>query len=219
MLLHLSRPGAGRPLSLTGITSLPDQHAQASLRLHNYISSTAPGLSSVHIDLYLGDAVFTPRLHRASQHAPKHPLDPSSPTIENFTSIIALDCAYHFRTRELFLSQCFERLHPVVGRISLADMCFEPFLDCSPLAVFFARCVARILSVPSSNLVTREEYRTQMERIGYTDIVIEDISVNVFPGFTTFLSTKGLMWKLFAKIILIWWSGGGKFILVNGRRQ
>ncbi|KAF9513566.1 hypothetical protein BS47DRAFT_1485541 [Hydnum rufescens UP504] len=182
LLLHLSHRDIPRPLSLTGITSLPEQHNQASLRLHHYISNYAPALSPLPISLYLGDAVFTPGLHH---------------------------CAYHFRTRELFVSQCFERLDPVAGRLSLADMCFEPASDSSWTSVFAARCIARLLSLPSSNLVTRQEYRTQMERIGYTNIVIEDISVHVFPGFTAFLATKGLMWKLFAGIIRSWWRGGG----------
>jgi hypothetical protein len=219
LLLHLSNTNVPLPLSLTGITSLPEQHAQASLRLHRCISSTAPELSSPQINLYLGDAIFTPGLNPTSPHASKHPLDPDSPSMEYFMSIHALDCAYHFHTRELFLSQCFLRLKPVTGRISLADMCFEPSSDSSRISIFFGRCVARMLSVPSSNLVTREEYRRQMECIGYTDIVIEDISMDVFPGFTTFLSTKGFLWKLFARIIRLWWVGGGKFVLVSGRRQ
>lgn len=143
-----------------------------------------------------------------------HPLDPTfSQKIPRFDSILALDCAYHFSTRKQFLEQCHGRLRPETGRIALADLCFEP--GAGTLARYSARVWARVLSVPSENLITLSQYRAQLEGIGYDHVQIEDISEHVFPGFISFLSSRGLMWRLFAYMMDLWWRAGGRYVLVT----
>jgi hypothetical protein len=131
---------------------------------------------------------------------------------------MALDCAYHFKTRETFLKQCFERLDPRGGRIALADMCFEPVSSDGRVRCFIARIVSRILAVPSANLITRSEYSLQLASIGFVEIEVEDISEHVFPGFIIFLKSRGALWGVFASVVGFWRRSGGTFVLVSATR-
>lgn len=182
------------------------QHAWSRVQESHAYSSQIP------VTLYQGDAVFH---EGASNDQELHPLHPQfgPPGITFFDSILALDCAYHFSTRELFLQQCIKKLRPGSGRIALADICFEP--GHGTLARKSASLWARALSVPSENLVTIAHYRTQLQSLGFTDVQIEDITEHVFPGFVSFLSSRGFMWRLFARMMQLWWRAGGRFVLVT----
>lgn len=103
-----------------------------------------------------------------------------------------------------------------MGRISLGDMCFEPLTGSWRSAA--ARLVARALSLPSANLVTRAEYAEQLRRIGYVHVQIDDISADVLPGFTEFLRGRGGAWAVFGWIMRLWADGGGRFVHVSGQR-
>lgn len=96
-----------RPSHLTGITSLASHHQRSQARVVR-LNQTVP------VDLHAGDAVYRPGAH-------KHPFDPSSS--DKFDTILALDCAYHFRSRAEFLRQAYGRLRPG-GAVTLADICF-----------------------------------------------------------------------------------------------
>lgn len=155
------------------------------------------------VSLYAGDAVY-------AKNAVGHPLNPSSTDI--FDAILALDCAYHFDTRETFLKQSLRKLAPG-GRIALADICFEPEKLRSPLT----RVMTTVLRLmPKCNLVSTEEYVSQMGRIGYVDVELEDITLDVFPGFIKFLKGRGLGWKVFGWILEMYAAAGARFVIVNG---
>lgn len=213
LLLQLEEPSIPRPKSLTGVTSLIDQYQVALERVDVFRRTT-----DIPIVLHQDDAVYAPSVAaRGGSRQNLHPLDPLSNQL--FDSILALDCAYHFNTREKFLVQCFEHLSPQSGRISLADMCFEPGVGSSFWSRTTAQLWANALSVPSSNLITRSEYRAMLGHIGYTDIEVIDISENVFPGFTDFLGTRGFLWKLFGGTLRRWWRFGGRFVLVTACKR
>ncbi|KAF8338107.1 uncharacterized protein EI90DRAFT_3041650 [Cantharellus anzutake] len=221
LLLQLRHPSIPRPVTITGITSLPSHFHRAKQRIEQ-----ADLKEKIPTRLFLGDAVFregtNPSSLTAEQEATvsimeSHPLRyPGNETLY-FDSILGVDCAYHFKTRNLFLRQCYDRLTPGSGRLALADMCFEP-TSSTPLT-YLSKIIAFILRVPSANLIGRRAYRESLEKIGFDEIVIEDISSSVYSGFTAFLRTRGIMWVLFANIITIWHKGGGKFVLVSARRS
>lgn len=210
--MQLEDPSIPRPKSLTGVTSISHQYEAALKRVDDLRRTT-----QIPIVLQHDDAVYkSPSTRGTGSRQSTHPLDPSSDLL--FDSILALDCAYHFNTREEFLAQCFDHLKPS-GRISLADMCFEPKTSNHFWSKTTAKLWANALSVPSSNLITLSQYRAQLERIGYTDIAVVDVSDNVFPGFIAFLSTRGVLWKLFAGTLRRWWTFGGRFVLVTACKR
>ncbi|KAK7058913.1 hypothetical protein VNI00_001537 [Paramarasmius palmivorus] len=183
LMFLLSASSTPKLGSLTGITSLLFHYERSRARVDS-LKSTGTGTET---ELHLGDAVYRPGV------TSKHPLCPTNPS--KYDVILALDCAYHFQTRRQFLSQAFEGLEGG-GRIGLADICFDDeALKTTSLIRRFLRMM------PKENVVGMKEYVKSMEDIGYTNVELEDISANVFPGFTSFLRKRGIKWKLFAYIL------------------
>ncbi|KAG6911918.1 hypothetical protein DXG01_000165 [Tephrocybe rancida] len=180
LMLLLSGTSSPRPSNVTGITSLPVHHHRSQDRVNVLLSSLPRPRPEV--DLHLGDAVC----QRAQAD---HPLDASSPKL--FDRILALDCAYHFNTRCDFLRQAYPKLAPG-GRIALADICFDARMLQSR-RLWFLASVVRLL--PAHNIVSGEDYVSQMKEMGYVDVELEDISAYVFPGFVRFLKARGLGWS------------------------
>ena len=157
------------------------------------------------VRLYQGDAVY-----RQKNTNEGHPLDPSSADV--FDTVLALDCAYHFNTRETFLRQSFLKLAPG-GRIALADICFDP-QNLNNLPVWIMTRLFRIM--PTHNLVSSEGYLFQMEEIGFVDVQLDDITLDVFPGFISFLKSRGSGWKGFAWVLEWYFNAGARFVLISG---
>lgn len=205
LIFLLSDDQVPRPSSLTGITSLVEQHCRAQDRLTSLQSSLLE--PKPEVALYAGDAVY---------HHPTldHPLDPSSPRC--FDTILALDCAYHFNTRFAFLSQSFVKLLPG-GRIALADICIDP----SALGYGKAWLITSFFGLmPKQNMVSKEEYVSVMKKIGYVDAQLRDITEDVFPGFIRFLKGRGWGWWVLAIVIdrcVV--NAGARFVIVSGARK
>jgi len=138
-------------------------------------------------------------------------LDPtsSSPLL---TSVTAIDCAYHFASRELFLQQSYTRLAPG-GTIALGDL-----LVSKPLPLPLRAILSRLLSVRSENMVTPQMLEAQLKEIGYTNIHFEDVSENVFPDFRGFLASRGGLWRVMATVIGWWTAAGGRFMIVSASK-
>lgn len=108
----------------------------------------------------------------------------------SFDAAIAVDAAYHFKNRELFLRLCFERILKPGGRIGLADIIAGPGYRqfCQGKRGEVLHWVLKMLGFPRENLWQGvDEYRTRMTWIGFKDIQVQDISDGVFPGFVRFL--------------------------------
>ncbi|TFK41101.1 hypothetical protein BDQ12DRAFT_424626 [Crucibulum laeve] len=204
IILLLSEPSIPRPSSLTGITSLLS-HQQRSQARVSQLKSTRPEIKDIPVHLYAGDAVYT-------KAAVEHPLAPSSSN--QFDVILALDCAYHFDTRHAFLLQAFQKLSPS-GGIALADICFAPdSLQNGRFSII--RSLLRVM--PKQNMITAKEYLRDMVEIGYTDVSLEDITEEVFPGFIRFLRSRGWGWWLFAAVLGSFRNTGARFVIVSGRK-
>ena len=198
-----------RPSNLFGITSLEAHYKRSSQR----VGQCQQALDiPANVTLYHGDAVFRAGVS-ADHQQPMHPLDPSS-SFPPYTSILALDCAYHFRTRREFLAQSYTRLAEG-GRIALADICFESEHGSSAI---LNRVIGLLGVMPRTNMISKKQYAEDMEQMGYTDIRMEDITQDVFPGFTRFLARQGLGWGVFAQVIRAFAAAGARFVVVSGKR-
>ncbi|KDR85051.1 hypothetical protein GALMADRAFT_315168 [Galerina marginata CBS 339.88] len=208
LLLLISSPHSTipQPAHLVGITSLEVHHQRSVERVHKY-QAAHPSETDTIVDLYHADAICSP-------HDTPHPLHPTSET--TFNSILALDCAYHFKTRRLFLEQAFGKLAPG-GTIALADICFSATALRSRRTRILTQSVLKLM--PVENLISAEDYVAQLKDIGYEDVRLEDITANVFPGFVRFLKSRGWGWWVFGWVI-DWYTGAGaRFVIVSGRKR
>ncbi|KAI0322732.1 hypothetical protein OF83DRAFT_1092674 [Amylostereum chailletii] len=205
LLLLLSHPDVPRPDVLCGITSLPGHRARSKARIGHLLSSNDEPDTQTRVFLFNSDAVFR------SGISDSHPLSTDSPY--HFDTVLALDCAYHLRTRFEFLGQSFAHLVPG-GRIALADICFER--TPSVFATLMLSLVFRVM--PQSNVITKQQYVGEMERIGYINVQLEDITQSVFPGFRKFLGGQGLGFRLFGRVLgwLEQWQG--RFVIVTATK-
>jgi len=203
LIFLLTNPSVARPSHLTGITSLVSHYQRSQARVAS-LGQTVP------VILHAGDAVYRPG-------ARGHPLNPSSEDGDKFDTILALDCAYHFRSRVEFLRQAYGRLRPG-GSVALADICFAN----GALETGWTRFVMAALGaglMPRENRISTDEYLAQMREIGFTEVEVEDITQDVFPGFIFFLAKRGAGWWIFSRLFDIFGKSGARFVLVRGNRK
>ncbi|KAH7104676.1 S-adenosyl-L-methionine-dependent methyltransferase [Auriculariales sp. MPI-PUGE-AT-0066] len=195
LLMQLKDKDVARPASLTGITSLPVQHKRARERISNLETN-------IPVSLFCGDAVHR---HRTEDH-------PFTRTSLRYSSILAIDCAYHFETRETFLRQAFDHLEDG-GSIALADLVIEP-IPSYIVMMFFST----FFGMHVKNITTSTRYIATLHNIGYDDVEVEDISTYVFPKFTRFLRSRGGAFAAFSLSPTVWWSLGGRFVIVRASK-
>lgn len=195
LLLYLSNSSLP-PSHLTGLTSLASHTSRAEIRVAKYQGFTHP----TQVKLYTGDAVY-----RGQE---RHPLQEGS----EYDVITALDCAYHFSTRRQFLQQAYSSLTSSGGRIGLADITF------SPSSIFSSYFLSFI--VPKDNVISTAEYVSQLSEIGFKDVVVEDITSDVFPAFTEFLCNRGPGWGVFGMVMQkLVEAGGMRFVIVTATKK
>jgi microcystin synthetase protein McyJ len=95
--------------------------------------------------------------------------------------VLALECAFHFDTRDQFMREAFRVLKPG-GSIAIADMLPTPGKK-SRLTTAFAR---RYGHIPEANYYDREEYSRRLSAVGFSDILLESIRQDVFPGMANY---------------------------------
>jgi microcystin synthetase protein McyJ len=99
----------------------------------------------------------------------------------SFDRVLALECAFHFDTRDQFIDQAFRVLRPG-GSLAIADMLPVPGKK-SNRATAFGRKYGHI---PEANLYDREEYSRRLSAAGFEDVVVESIRQDVFPGMANY---------------------------------
>jgi len=109
---------------------------------------------------------------------------------ESFTLVTALECAFHFDTREEFFKQAFQVLKPG-GRVAVTDIL--PLYNYEDLGIIdkvISEFYYRFVQIPYSNRYNAEKLKKILENIGYVDIEIEDITENVWPPLREFMKKK-----------------------------
>ncbi|KAK0526853.1 hypothetical protein OC834_002542 [Tilletia horrida] len=203
-LLLLQR--TSHPSVLHGVTSLPSHASFARKRLRAQ-SGISDEKDTSH-DVHCADAV------RWLQQ-------PSAPRIEQgrypegYHAIFALDCAYHFNDRPTFFQHAFNALQPG-GTLALLDLALAfPYPDATSSSRAYQfksaqkipppkRAPTRMQSVmhtigcasastPTSHFVPIDTYAAQLAHVGFTpsEVVIQDVSVEVLAGFARFLCSIG----------------------------
>jgi ubiquinone/menaquinone biosynthesis C-methylase UbiE len=104
--------------------------------------------------------------------------------------VTAVECAFHFNTRELFLAEAFRVLRPG-GRLVLADV-IRNSPEAQPLRRmaqdFVWRTFAKKFAVPAENADRRDAYAKKLEAAGFAEVRVESIRNHVFPGWHRSLS-------------------------------
>jgi SAM-dependent methyltransferase len=205
LLFLLSGRISPRPAHLVGITSLEAHY----LRSHERVSALLSTLPEPkpNVELYHGDAVFKPDRGQTG-----HPLDPAHP-IPCFTAVLALDCAYHFNSREDFLRNAYSRLQSG-GRVALADIAFAS----KQLGSWWTTALLQMLGMPRVNVCSTSDFEQTLQRIGFVDVEIRDITDDVFPGFVRFLRSQGGMWLAFAAVVAALHRAGARYLVVSGAK-
>jgi len=96
--------------------------------------------------------------------------------------VIALECAFHFRTRERFFEEAFRVLRPG-GRLVTADIIPTPPAEdwLSRLKQRWSwRLVAGKFAIPAANAYTRAEYLERLGKSGFVSVQVESIRDRVY---------------------------------------
>jgi microcystin synthetase protein McyJ len=100
----------------------------------------------------------------------------------SFDKLLALECAFHFNTRDSFLREAYRVLKPG-GTIALADLLPQPGMSNGVVN----RIGRRYGHVPEENHYDRDEYARRLATAGYVDIHVESIREHVYPGMAKYI--------------------------------
>lgn len=152
-------------------------------------------------------------------------------TTGGFDKLLALECAFHFRTRRDFLAEARRVLAPG-GRLVLTDI-VRGDLRVGGLKGFrqraFGRLQERHWHIPPANTINLDTYRSHLSQAGFQEIRVEDITESVLlpfvtiyspridPGQSPFLDALGFHFPAGALAAFIR-SGYFRYLLVSARR-
>ncbi|KAJ3281100.1 hypothetical protein HK104_000217 [Borealophlyctis nickersoniae] len=209
------------PSTVVGVTSERIQARVAHRRIEK-----AGYADRVH--LYVGDAI-DPSTWRSVLKDASPPSDLVSDG--RFDAVMSLDSCYHYKTRFSFFALASSLLRPG-GRLSCTDIILGSG-NMSAATRLSLRAGLAVAGVPWENIVSETDYKKSAKEAGFSEVDVEDISENVFPGLRNFLHRQradvgGLVdtnrkWRQYMGTSkLLSWVHKNKllrFVLVSARKQ
>ena len=168
---------------------------------------------------YLGERKTATDLEWEDDNELEPPTSDQSSGPPPYDLIYVLDAIYHFPPSvPYFLASALQALKPGSGVVAFTDILPPPGLS----NLLGHLVLPPLLSVPARNFVQRpkslEEYKALMERIEYEEVSIEDWSDGVWNGFAGNLASRGIGWRILARVIRRAERTGWKFVAVRGKR-
>lgn len=100
-------------------------------------------------------------------------------------AVLALDCAYHFPSRENFIKDAASVLTPA-GKLGVTDIILAR-TDLTLREKLPLRLIAGLSHLPAVNLITEDQYQQQWMRAGFEIELFQDITTQVFTPFGDWL--------------------------------
>jgi cyclopropane fatty-acyl-phospholipid synthase-like methyltransferase len=142
-----------------------------------------------------------------------------------FTKIVAIECAFHFDTRQAFFHEANRVLVPG-GRMGLADIIIKPGVDRD---AFLARVHPVLgdgsLNVPA-NVHDAQVYTQSLQEAGFDDIRIDAVTDQTIPPFSDHLDRtgqriggeRGDLVRRVAQTFRDYYHAGLEYIIVSARK-
>jgi ubiquinone/menaquinone biosynthesis C-methylase UbiE len=106
------------------------------------------------------------------------------------TKVVALESAFHFRTRQRFFEEAFRVLKPG-GRIALADLLFLPRRNAPSAKDWLFDHLGRAAwQIPKSNIDSIDSYEAKLREAGFRDIQICSIREQVLVPFRSYVRSR-----------------------------
>jgi hypothetical protein len=128
--------------------------------------------------------------------------------------VLALDTLYHFSpSRWPIINYASQNLK---ASFMAFDLCIADKV--SLWNIILLRILTTLMGAPWANFVTQDQYRAKLLAAGYKDIVVKDVSGNVFGPLATFLEEQDRRLRIFgfglgsfhlARWMFGWWARTG----------